>query len=144
MSIASVRIYAEAKQLWEAPVFGLSLLISFAEVLTAIDAATEHGYGGEGPDLDGDEDDFDVAISHPLVDILEGEDELVVLIEVPGAYENVEFGVSEDILILRNEEGREYHEVLLPAGHDLENPTEARFNNGVITMKYQKMPELMP
>jgi HSP20 family molecular chaperone IbpA len=123
-------------------VFGvLSLLIGVAEVVTATTAAREPEYLHEGPDLDGDEDDFDAAVNYPLVDILEEEDELVVLIEVPGCYEDAEFRVQEDILIFTNDEGREYHEVLLPRGYDLEEPSGTQFNNGIITMKYQKLPD---
>jgi HSP20 family molecular chaperone IbpA len=125
-------------------VFGLSLLIGVAEVITAAAATREHEYVHEGPDLDGDEDDFCEAAKYPLVDVLEGEDELVVLIEVPGCHEDVEFRVREDILIFANDEGREYHEVLLPRGYDLEKPTGTHFNNGIITMKYQKMPDPLP
>jgi len=124
--------------------FGLSLLIGVAEVITAAAAAGEHEYLREGRDLDGNEDDLDVAIKYPLVDILEVEDELLVLIEVPGSYENVGFRVREDILIFTNDEGREYHEVLLPTGYDLGKPTGTHFNNGIITMKYQKMPDSIP
>jgi HSP20 family molecular chaperone IbpA len=120
-------------------VFGLSLLIGVAEVITATAATVEQEYLHDGPDLDGGEDDFDEAINYPLIDILEGENELVVLIEVPGSYENVRFRVLEDILILTNDEGREYHEVLLPTGYALEKPTETHFNNGIMTVKYQKM-----
>jgi HSP20 family molecular chaperone IbpA len=126
-------------------VFGVvSLLIGVAEVITATTAAREPEYVHEGPDLDGDEDDFYGAVNYPLVDILEGEDELVVLIEVPGCYEDAEFRVREDILIFTNHEGREYHEVLLPRGYDLEEPTGTHCNNGIITIKYQKIPDPLP
>ena len=122
----------------------LSLLIGVAEVITSTAAAGEPEYLHEGPDLDSDEDDFDAALNCPLVDILEEEDELVVLIEVPGCYEDVEFRVREDILIFTNDEGREYHEVLLPRGYDLEEPSGTHFNNGIIIRKYQKMPDPLP
>jgi HSP20 family molecular chaperone IbpA len=125
-------------------VFGLSLLIGVAEVITATAAAGEQEYLHEGPDLDEVEDDFNEAITYPLVDILEGEDELMVLIEVPGSHERVGFEVRDDILIFTNDEGREYHEVLLPAGYDLEKPTGTYLNNGIITMKYQKKPDAIP
>jgi HSP20 family molecular chaperone IbpA len=131
--------------LGEGQVLGVvSLLIGVAEVIAATTAAREPEYLDEGPDLDENEDDFDAAVNYPLVDILEEEDELVVLIEVPGCYEDVKFGVREDILIFTNDEGREYHEVLLPRGYDLEEFSGALFNNGIITMKYHKMPDQLP
>ncbi len=122
--------------------FGVvSILISVAN---AISAATED-VGDVHDRRDFNSDDSDDGIGcRPLVDILEEEDELVVLIEIPGCYsEEFEFKVREDVLILVDEDDREYHEILLPEGYNLDDPTSTLFNNGVITLRYQKVYSLV-
>lgn len=114
----------------------VSLLLNVVDVISAV--------AGRSPDLHdkprGDSDDADELIgSYTLVDVLEEEGELVVLIEMPGFYsEDIAFKVREDILILVDGQDREFHEILLPTGYNLDEPTCVRFNNGVITIKYEK------
>jgi HSP20 family molecular chaperone IbpA len=118
-------------------VFGVvSLLLDVAAAITAVTEPLD--------DLQErrhiDDDDSDEAIGcYPLVDVVEEEDELVVLVEIPGFYSaDLRVKVREDILILADSQDHEFHEILLPGGYDLDEPTSVRFNNGVTTIKYPK------
>jgi HSP20 family molecular chaperone IbpA len=87
-----------------------------------------------------DNDDSDEAIGcYPLVDAVEEEDELVVVIEIPGFYStDIRFEVREGILILADNHDHEFHEILLPADYNLDEPTCVHFNNGVIIIKFPR------
>lgn len=115
----------------------VSLLL---DVAAAISAVSDHFQELHGKS-NGDSDDFDEIMSFtPLVDVLEEKDELVVLIERLGFYsEYVKFKTVADILVLIDDEDRDRHEILLPEGYDLEEPTAILSNNGVMTIKYSKM-----
>lgn len=95
------------------------------------------------PHVDNDDSD-EVMACNTLVDVLEEEDEVVVLMENPGFYsEDVNFKVREDILILVDGQDHEFHEILLPTGYNLDEPTCVRFNNGVMTIRYEKAAKLV-
>jgi HSP20 family molecular chaperone IbpA len=118
-------------------VFGVvSLLLDVAAAITAVAEPLD--------DLQerrqSDDDDSDEAIGcYPLVDVVEEEDELLVLVEIPGFYSaDVQFKVREDILILADSQDHEFHEILLPEGYDLDEPASIHFNNGITTIKYPK------
>jgi HSP20 family molecular chaperone IbpA len=121
-------------------VFGaVSFLIDLAVAVSA--AADPSDDVRERPDVDsGDFDECDDAMGcRPLVDVVEEEDELVVLMEIPGFYsEPVHFSVLEDVLVLADSQGNEYHEVLLPMGYAFNEATSASFNNGVTIIKFPR------
>jgi len=118
-------------------VFGVvSFLVNVAATISSVAKDSDQLDGAP----DGDADDLDEVMSfNPLVDVLEEEDELVVLIERFGFYsESVKFKTDADILVLLDAEDRDRHEILLPDGYDLEEPTHVHSNNGVMTIRYRK------
>jgi len=118
-------------------VFGaVSFLINVAAVISTV--AEEFDDFPGRPHADND-DSCEVMACNTLVDVLEEEGEVVVLMENPGFYsEDVRFKVRDDILILVDGQEHEFHEILLPTGYNLDEPTCLRFNNGVMTIKYEK------
>jgi HSP20 family molecular chaperone IbpA len=122
-------------------VFGaVSFLINVAAAISGVVGESDDLH--DRPHVDNDDSD-EVIGSYALVDVLEEEGELVVLIEIPGFYsEDITFKVREDILILVDGQDHEFHEILLPTGYNLDEATCMRFNNGVITIKYEKATKL--
>jgi len=118
--------------------FGVvSLLIDVANVISCAAGPGNARHDRQAVDF---EDCDQIVVCPPVVDVLEEEDELLVLIEVPGCYsEDFRFSVCEDVLTLMDEEDRECHEILLPEGYNLDHPGSVCFNNGVITLRYHKV-----
>gem|GEM_PF-1178797 len=118
--------------------FGVvSLLINVANVMCC--AAGPAGERHARRDIDFEDCD-QIVVCPPVVDVLEEEDELLVLMEIPGCYaEKFSFNICEDVLTLMDEDDRECHEILLPDGYELDHPASVCFNNGVITIRYQKI-----
>jgi HSP20 family molecular chaperone IbpA len=110
--------------------------VSVAEVLSAV---VDQPYDPRGHAEHDDSEE--VSNCEPLVDVLEDDNELLVLIEILGGYSgDVTFRVKDDILVLVDAQDQEYHEILLPEGYDLDEPSGTCFNNGVITIRHRKIP----
>ncbi len=76
----------------------------------------------------------------PLVDVIETDDEIQVIAEMPGVNkEDIDLGASETKLEIRAEgESRKYHEVVeLPDEIDPDS-AKARYNNGVLEVILKK------
>lgn len=79
-------------------------------------------------------------IREPMVDVLEEDDHILVIAEMPGiAAEDVHLEVSDDILILAAEKGdKKYRkEVLLPRSVQRKKMTVS-CNNGIVEIKCRK------
>jgi len=75
----------------------------------------------------------------PLVDVIEHEDEIWIIAEVPGvSKENIKVRALEDKVIIRAEDGRKYYKVVdLPSKID-PNTAKASYRNGVLEIKVKK------
>lgn len=75
----------------------------------------------------------------PMSDVLEGEKEVTVTIELPGVEkQDVNLHVAEEAVTVRVEKGRRYHKrISLPA--DVEpSSAKATFKNGILDLSLQK------
>lgn len=75
----------------------------------------------------------------PLVDVIEHEDEIWIVAEVPGVgKENIKVRATEDKVIIKAENGKKYYKVVdLPAKVD-PNTAKASYRNGVLEIKIKK------
>jgi HSP20 family protein len=87
---------------------------------------------GKGPVVD--------EVREPIVDLLDEEQYLLVVAELPGMEESaVQWKLKDDILIVSAESGERkyYKELLLPAHVD-ENRVSQSYNNGILELKLWK------
>ncbi len=77
--------------------------------------------------------------AEPLVDVIEHDDEVIVVAELPGVdKEKIKVRATEDKLIINAENHRKYHKVVeLPAKVD-PNSAKASYRNGVLEVKLKK------
>ncbi len=75
----------------------------------------------------------------PLVDVMEVDDEVWVIAELPGVpKEKIKVRVTEDKVVIRAEDGRKYYkEVELPAKVDPDT-AKASYRNGVLEIRIKK------
>jgi HSP20 family protein len=76
-------------------------------------------------------------VSEPLIDVIEENDHVLVLVEMPGvSEEDVHLDLNGDILVLHAERGsKKYHkEIVLPRSFDC-NAMEKSCHNGILEVK---------
>ena len=78
-------------------------------------------------------------VREPLVDLFDEEQEIVIVVELPGVAEGeVQVGIQEDILSLETTGERKYaKEILLPAPVDAAS-LETTFRNGILELRVKK------
>lgn len=74
-------------------------------------------------------------VREPLTDVLEGDREVAVTVELPGvAKEDVNLHVSEDRVTIRVETGRKYYKEIQLPSPVVPKTTKATFKNGVLDL----------
>lgn len=81
----------------------------------------------------------------PMSDVIEGEKDLSITVELPGAdKQDVNLHVSEDSVTVRVEKGRRYHKrIRLPAAV-VPSSAKATFKNGILDVTVQKQTQPEP
>lgn len=79
-------------------------------------------------------------VREPLTDVLESDDEVTIIAEMPGIdKEDIELEMTDDVLVLTVEKGprKYYKEMKMPMDVDVNNAI-AKYNNGVLEIKLKK------
>ena len=75
----------------------------------------------------------------PLTDVIEGEKDVAITVELPGADKaDLSLHVTEDSLVVRVEKGRRYHKRIELPSHVVPNTAKATFKNGILDVTVQK------
>lgn len=75
----------------------------------------------------------------PLTDVLEGDKEVAVTVELPGVEkQDVNLHVAEDALTVRVDKGRRYHKKIDLPARVVPSSAKATFKNGVLDVTLQR------
>lgn len=78
----------------------------------------------------------------PLTDIVEGEKEVAVTVELPGVEkQDVNLHVAEDVLTVRVEKGRRYHKQIHLPAKVVPSSAKATFKNGILDVTLKRKGE---
>lgn len=82
------------------------------------------------------------AAREPLTDVLEGDREVAVTIELPGVEKgDVQLHVAEEVVTVRVEKGRRYHKAIQLPAKVIPSSAKATFKNGILDVTLQRKQE---
>lgn len=82
------------------------------------------------------------AAREPLTDVLEGDKEIAVTVELPGVEKgDVQLHVAEAVVTVRVEKGRRYHKAIELPAKVVPSSAKATFKNGILDVTLQRKQE---
>lgn len=138
------RMLKEFNQTLKNPQLGAGPYVWGYSVKVGPDGKPEIKEFGNKPDLDEKQETERVeemqGARKPLVDVMEGEEEVNVIAEMPGVdKEDIHVDATEtDVEISAENEGRKYHETVELDAEVIPDSAEAKYNNGILELVFKR------
>ena len=88
---------------------------------------------------------LEAASREPLSDVIEGDGEISLTVELPGVEkQDVNLHVAEESVTVRVEKGRRYHKRITLPAKVVPSTSKATFKNGILDVTVQKAPGVDP
>ncbi|MFP4558145.1 MAG: archaeal heat shock protein Hsp20, partial [Archaeoglobaceae archaeon] len=140
------RVLKEFTQNFKNPQLGTRPYVWGFSVKVGPDGEPEIKEFGNRPGLDEEQPTEEVEDAHiegarrPLIDVMEGEEEVNIIAEMPGVNkEDIHVDASENnVEITAETEDRKYHEVVELGTEILPDTAKAKYNNGVLEIVFKR------